>query len=108
MKLSVIPTTYELPSAPLATLSATSLPSPPHVVSVSKVWLWTLPIASATDKVIKKKVFMVLRYRFCAFVSLSDVGRENEPAKGYQVVTLAEYVSVGVGDCIPAKKVTNR
>jgi hypothetical protein len=49
-----------------------------------------LPIASVIEKIIKKKAFMVLEYRFCVFVSLADSGRENNPAKGYQVVTLAE------------------
>ena len=44
---------------------------------------------------------MVLRYRFCVFVSLADIGRENKQAKGYGVVTLAEYTSVAAGDCVP-------
>src|SRR5262249_5137537 len=63
VKLSVIPTTYELPSAALATPSATSLPTPPHVVSVSNVWLWTLPIKRATAEMINivvRCVFMVV------------------------------------------------
>src|SRR4029077_1510266 len=79
VKLSVIPTTYELPSAALATPSATSLPTPPHVVSVRSVWLWTLPIARAIDKIIKKKAFMVLRYvSVFSFLSPTSGGKTNQ------------------------------
>src|SRR5205823_14554668 len=48
VKLSVIPTTYELPSAALATPSATSLPTPPHVVCVSSIWPCAVAAARAT------------------------------------------------------------
>src|SRR5438046_10114247 len=44
-----MPTTYEVPSAAVATPSATSLPLPPHVVCVSSVWPCAVPTAKATS-----------------------------------------------------------
>ena len=90
MKLSVIPTTYELPSAALATPSATSLP----LTAPCRFCKQRLALNAANSERDRqnnqKESFHGLRYRFCVFVSLADIGRENKRAKGYQVVTLAE------------------
>jgi hypothetical protein len=49
VKLSVMPTTYEVPSAAVATPSDTSLPSPPQVVSDWSVWACAVAVAKVTD-----------------------------------------------------------
>jgi hypothetical protein len=48
VKLSVMPTTYELPSASVATPSDTSLPIPPQVVSDWSVWAGAVAVAKVT------------------------------------------------------------
>jgi hypothetical protein len=48
VKLSVMPTTYDVPSAAVATPSDTSLPLPPQVVSDSSVWAFAVAGAKLT------------------------------------------------------------
>jgi hypothetical protein len=49
VKLSVMPTTYEVPSAAIATPSDTSLPFPPQVVSDWSVWACAVVVAKVTN-----------------------------------------------------------
>jgi hypothetical protein len=49
VKLSVMPTTYEAPSAEIATPSDTSLPLPPQVVSDSSVCAFAVARAKVTN-----------------------------------------------------------